>query len=198
MYGLEIARAGCLTKGLESRITSLLQKLFWRSTRALAVICKQMGVPDQEERKVTLEFSSVERHFYERQLEATLSVASEISERNKKQGKKLHQLAEQLYTLRAACCHPQVGSAGINRTRTSRRDGTYSGLSSQVMSMHEILCKLIDDARLKCEEAQRLSIMHTNAAAALTMLKVEAKKRKGVDLKDSDLSLYQQSCKLSG
>jgi E3 ubiquitin-protein ligase SHPRH len=61
--------------------------------------------------------------------------------------------------------------------------------------MDQILDRLIDDAKLKCEEAQRLALMHNNAMAALSKLKVEAKDR-GVSVADSDTRLMAQSCKL--
>lgn len=178
-------------RGIDQRIIGLLDNVFWRSTRAHPQICEEMGIPEQEEKKVFLEFSSIERHFYKRQLEATLSVASEISEKTKRSGRKMGQVVEHLHTLRAACCHPQVGSGGLKQRREAG-----SSLSSQVMSMHQILCRLIDDARLKCEEAQRLAIMHTNAAAALTNLKVEANVSLGVPLNESNKDMFQKSCKL--
>ena len=61
--------------------------------------------------------------------------------------------------------------------------------------MDQILDRLIDDAKLKCEEAQRLCLMHNNAMAALAKLKVGAKAR-GVTFAESDARLLAHSCKL--
>ncbi len=57
--------------------------------------------------------------------------------------------------------------------------------------MDQILDCLIDDTKLKCEEAQCIALMH----AALSKLKVEAKKQ-GVGFKERGVSLTSQSCKL--
>jgi hypothetical protein len=100
-----------------------------------------------------------------------------------------------------ACCHPQVGSSGLGRIKKRRvagskdQDDSESNAYSRILTMDQILDRLIDDAKLKCEEAQRLALMHNNAMAALSKLKVEAKSR-GVSAVDSDTRLMAQSCKL--
>ena len=115
----------------ESRIQSILQPLLWRSTKADPVVCKQIGIPEQFEKKVKLTFSSVERHFYKRQLENTIVAAGEVSSKQNK--KTLSGVTSCLHSLRAACCHPQVGISGIQRL------GSNHGISTQVLTMDQIL-----------------------------------------------------------
>jgi hypothetical protein len=95
-----------------------------------------------------------------------------------------------------------VGSSGLGRIRKKRKvagskdqDDSESNAYSRILTMDQILDRLIDDAKVKCEEAQRLTLMHNNAMAALSKLKVEAKSR-GVSVVDSDTRLLAQSCKL--
>ena len=207
---------------MSHRIQTLLGNVFWRSTKLHPVVRKQMGVPEQIEMKQLLKFSSVERHFYERQLEATLATAGDFCERRRKgqqdKVQHLNLLADHLHRLRAACCHPQVGAGGItsnsmtNSKKRSRRSskkkktGSMATLTnnsssseggvSNVLTMEEILVRLIDDARLKCEESQRLVIMHTNGMAALSRLQVEARERGHEFPQLDDDTLLVQSCKM--
>jgi SNF2 family DNA or RNA helicase len=191
-------------RGVDERMWQLLRTVFWRSTKAFDIVQEQMGIPEQIEKKVILRFSSVEKHFYNLQLEQTLSIAGDLAE-NEKNGKRrratqLDLLSNQLHRLRAACCHPQIGASGISRKmKSSQGKGISSSpgvsVGSGVLSMDQILDRLIDDAKLKCEEAQRLSLMHTNAMAALSMLKVEAKDR-GVTIREGHMDLVTKSCKL--
>jgi hypothetical protein len=193
-------------RGIEERIQQLLCKVFWRSTSELDSVRRQMGVPEQVEEKVLLRFSSIEKHFYERQLEQTITLVGEITEREsegkRSNSNRLTTLADRLHKLRAACCHPQVGSSGIGRGHASRllgkrREGSMSSLNSRVMTMDQILERFIEEAKLKCEESQRLAVMHTNAMAALSTLKIEAKKFFGVNVEEEDEILMKKSCKLT-
>lgn len=199
----------CLQTGHEGtmeRVERLLQHILWRSTKASDSVRVQMGIPSQVEKKVVLRFSSIERHFYDRQLERTMLAASDLidaNERSKKRKVHSHEmLSHHLHRLRAACCHPQVGSTGLGRSTKKCKqtsyvssDGNTSPLTagSGVLTMDQILDKLIDDTKQQCEEAQRLAIMHTNAMAALSRLKVEAKPHGG---ENCDKALLKMSCDL--
>ncbi len=186
------------------RIATLLRHVFWRSTKALEFVREQMGVPEQAETKIILNFSSIEKHFYDRQLEETLTTVEDVTQRTKA-GKKrkavqIQLLAERLHKLRAACCHPQVGSSGLGhgtkrRWAPSSNQESEKGLASRVMTMSQILHRFIDDARQKCEESQRLVILHTNGMGAIARLKVEAKER-GIEVGESDAELLRESCRL--
>lgn len=192
-------------RNIEDRIKHLLANVFWRSTKNLDLVRDQMGVPEQIEKKITLQFSSIEKHFYDRQLEQTLSAAGEVVDcegrSNKRKSPQVYLLTDHLHKLRAACCHPQVGSSGVGtvkKTRTSTKWPTVKGdvsVSSRVMTMSQILDKFIDDAKTQCEEAQRLALLHTNGMAATSKLKVEAKQL-GVAIVESERALLEKSCNL--
>jgi hypothetical protein len=90
---------------VNDRIRHLLRNVFWRSTKASATVKEQMGVPEQVEKKVILKFSSIERHFYQRQLEETMNIAGDLVDAEKA-GKKrkisqLDHLSQHLHKLRA-------------------------------------------------------------------------------------------------
>jgi E3 ubiquitin-protein ligase SHPRH len=195
---------------VDSRISHLLSNLFWRSTKKFDLVREQMGIPEQVEKKIVLQFSSIEKHFYDRQLEHAMSAAGDLVDkrgRTKKGKSCLNLLNEHLYRLRAACCHPQVGTGGIGAVKKlkSSRAAAFprnvsgnkdAGVGSRVMTMSQILDKFIDDAKLQCEEALRLVVLHTNAMAALSKLKVEAKTRNDINIPESDQALLEQSCNL--
>lgn len=169
-------------RGVDERIRHLLGSVVWRSTKASTSVTKQIGIPEQTEKKVMLKFSSIERHFYERQLESTLDLASDVMSKKRRSKHSDNLLASYVHQLRAACCHPQVGSRGIGSSRRTPRSQVHMGgaghnagsVSSSVLTMDQILDRLIDDARVKCEESQRLAVMHTNALASMEKLKVDA------------------------
>ena len=196
---------GCFQPGhvnTMDRVQRLLQDILWRSTKSNEGVRIQMGLPAQIEKKVVLRFSSIEKHFYERQLEQTMLAASNWITRNttsKRQLKEDEVVSQHLRRLRAACCHPQVGSTGLGwstkRRKTTSGFGDDHSAGSGVLTMDQILNKLIDDAKQLCEESQRLAVMHTNAMAALWRLKVAAKQR-GFVYDDSDVAILQQSCDL--
>ena len=115
-------------------------------------------------------------------------------------------LYSHLHRLRAACCHPQVGSSGIGQNSSQKKNKAKS-ISSGILTMDQILDRLIDDAKNKCEESQRITILHSNVLACLFRLKVEARYRKDLSTfqvleNDKELLLkgektYQESLKLA-
>jgi SNF2-related domain len=195
----------CMTTsigGADNRIQELLRNVFWRSTKAHEIIRHQIGIPEMKEERVILKFSSIERHFYSQQLERTLRAATETQEHGnvglKRKSSRLDYLGEHLHSLRAACCHPQVGTSGVAKVwgkRARHHQSHGDGVGSCVMTMEQILDRFIDDSRYKCEEAQRLAIMHTNAMAALKGLQREAKER-GAKVSNDDFSLLMESGEL--
>lgn len=200
-------------RGIDNRIFHLLQDVFWRSTKANPDVKEQMGVPDQIEKKVVLEFSSIERHFYQLQLEKTLNLCGDLADRQR-QGKNAHTLLDnlsiQMHRLRAACCHPQVGASGLaaiggnTRSKRGKKASLLQNANeettaySRILTMDQILDRLIDDSKLSCEEAQRLFVMHNNAMAALSKLKVQAKERVHgqTSINESNQKLVATCCKL--
>jgi Zinc finger, C3HC4 type (RING finger) len=145
------------------------------------------------------QFSSIEQRFYERQLERTLQLAGDIPKNATRPGStngSLEVLARELHNLRAACCHPQVGSSGLTVTKRYRAAaGSRRGVN--VLTMDQVLDRLIDDAKNQCEEALRVAIFHSNPMAAIVRLKVAAKNEHGIQgIPESDEVLISQSCKL--
>lgn len=177
---------------VDARIAHLLKECLWRSTKANESVRQQMGIPEQIEKKIFLDFSSVEKHFYQRQLEETILAANSVIDRANKarNTKKCDLLSHQLHRLRAACCHPQVGSSGIGKTGTKT-----ASVANGVLSMSQILDRLIDDAKIQAEESQRLFTLNTNAIACLYKLKAESGNRAG-SLVDSEeeIALLTKSC----
>ena len=144
------------------RLSHLLRRVMWRSTKQNESVRDQMGIPPQEERKVVLDFTSIEKYFYDKQFETAFDSIQRWSAVGRPD--RLHLAVNKL---RAACCHPQVGAGGI-KSRGEKQPG-----SSSVLSMHEILNKLVHDAKIKCEEALRLVVLHTNGLACTSRLKAE-------------------------
>ncbi len=193
-------------EGFDERIQTLLRDVFWRSTKSFESVKRQIGIPEMREERVVLSFSSIERHFYARQLQKTLQLADSWKDtslgRGKRKSSQINVLSESLHRLRAACCHPQVGSSGLTggRRKKSRKlspgqKKDANSLASRVMTMEQILDRFINDARHKCEEAQRIAILHSNGMAGLTRLKIEARAR-GVKINQSDRSLLLESGRL--
>jgi len=158
------------------RVAHILHESLWRSTKANSTVRIQMGIPEQIEKRIVLKFSSVERHFYQKQLEDTILAADHILSNNKvkRKAKESDILSDQLRKLRAACCHPQVGSSGIGKNRKHHGSNNGINVASGVLTMSQILDKLIDDAKLQAEEAQRIYTLNTNALACLYKLKAES------------------------
>jgi uncharacterized protein YukE len=204
------------------RIRFLLQDIFWRSTKANTAVQIQMGIPPQEEHKVFLELSSIEKHFYEQQLHAAAAAASTVVQDHhhehdeqaapgshltrrhhlQKTQKDERALSHHLHRLRAACCHPQVGSYGLGRLASGKGHGKGGGggpAASGLLTMDQILDRLVDDAKTKCEESQRIAVMHSNAVACLHRLQVEAKARPDCQSlklpKKSDQDILKASCR---
>ncbi|KAL3916438.1 MAG: hypothetical protein SGILL_005179, partial [Bacillariaceae sp.] len=150
---------GSMIDGVGDRVQVLLSQCVWRSTKASSTIKRQLGIPEMTENRVLLKFSSIEKHFYANQLEATLLLAGNTNATSgKRKAVELTHLSESMQRLRAACCHPQVGTHGITGGRLKRRQNSRTGdnsVATRVMTMETILETLIDQARLKCEEAQR-------------------------------------------
>lgn len=68
---------------------------------------------------------------------------------------------QQVLKLRQACCHPQVGGAGMH------------SIQKKVLTMEQICTQLRDKAKLECEEGQRLLVAAENGLAAVSLLQKE-------------------------
>ena len=113
------------------RLSHLLKDIMWRSTKENIFVRQQMGIPDQEEKRVLLQFSFVEQFFYDKQYDITSKAVHSWTE-----AKGPNWLSHSLQRLRAACCHPQVGTSGIgDRVRCQ-----HGSNASTVLSMDEVRC----------------------------------------------------------
>ena len=111
------------------RLSHLMKNIMWRSTKENKFVRQQMGIPDQEEKRVILQFSFVEQFFYDRQFDITSKAVHSWTE-----AKGPNWLSHSLQRLRAACCHPQVGTSGIgDRVRSQ-----HGSNASTVLSMDEV------------------------------------------------------------
>ncbi|KAJ7548808.1 hypothetical protein O6H91_07G028200 [Diphasiastrum complanatum] len=161
--------------GAKKLMHSFLRKFMWRSTKAQ--VANELNLPSQEVKVSWLNFSAIERHFYEGQHERCANKAREVINYIKKAEGQLSQpksdnmviekllshaeaakLMNPLLRLRQACCHPQVGSAGIR------------SLQRRPMTMDEILGVLIENTRCEGEEAQRNMVGALNGLAALAII----------------------------
>ena len=88
-----------------------------------------MGIPDQEEKRIMLQFSSVEKFFYDRQYDITSKAVNSWTE-----ALGPNWLSHSLQKLRAACCHPQVGTSGIGGRVRSQHGSNLS----TILSMNEV------------------------------------------------------------
>ena len=64
------------------RLSHLLRKVMWRSTKQNSSVREQMGIPEQVEKKVMLHFSSIEKYFYNKQYEEALEIALKLDKPN--------------------------------------------------------------------------------------------------------------------
>ena len=84
-----------------------------------------LGLPPQRVVTHALRFSSIERHWYAKQHRECADSAREALALLRKEGagaaakaeRALEKLSKPLLRLRQACCHPQLGSFGIQKRR---------------------------------------------------------------------------------
>ncbi len=168
--------------GVMERLACIVSPVMWRTTKKF--VLDQLQIPPQKQKTVLLKFSSIEKHFYEKQFDSLHDSALKFL-CGRSTSAALSKLSGTLLKLRQACCHPQIGSSGLIATST-----TSSGFGG-VMSMAQILDRLIEDERQAGMEAQRLVCMNLNGLAAVARMKAV--------LSESDLSkahLYAKSVAL--
>ena len=171
-------------------LTESLKPIMWRNAREDVI--DELDLPPQNECVTELEFSPIEKHFYEKQHKNCAAEARNTYDRVKRSRNATNnnddiELSRQdvtsivlpLLRLRQACDHPQVGSYGISKWRRLKNiaaelvvGGDQSKKAeekqkSKVLSMEEIHDRLVDKARLEAEEAQRLVAFSINAIAGL-------------------------------
>ncbi|CAM9821116.1 unnamed protein product, partial [Ectocarpus fasciculatus] len=162
--------------GAMERLVSALKPVMWRVTKAS--VAAQINIPPQTCIDRRLSFSSVEEHFYRKQHRAAAADAQKTA-REGGSGTE-EKMFNSLLALRQACCHPCIGSGGIETSGGGSRLGG-GGAEGRWLSMDQILDRLIDAERLKAEEAQRKAILNLNASGAVARLILQAKERSRSD-----------------
>ena len=139
--------------------------LMWRSARV--DVADQLRLPQQHEHKEILEFSDIEKYYYERQHRECLVAAKDVLRKYQDQPSDTvidsKRWAQPFLRLRQACCHHQIGQASktfLNSKSTAQRP----------LTMAELTDRLLAKAKVEAEEAQRLMLAAMNGLAALLLL----------------------------
>lgn len=127
------------------RLYDMLRLILWRNHKHQ--VADQIQLPPQTQVEHWLMFSEIEAQFYASQ-----------EKQCRQPGDKKEDVTSKLLRLRQACGHPQIGTFGV---------GT---LAKTAMSMPDILAKMIQNAKRKCEEEQRSLLSIQNLLAGLFML----------------------------
>uniref|UniRef100_A0AAR5Q841 RING-type domain-containing protein n=1 Tax=Dendroctonus ponderosae TaxID=77166 RepID=A0AAR5Q841_DENPD len=142
-----------------------LSKILWRTSKS--AVLNQINIPEQSEKLHMLEFSAVEKFFYNREHEVCsrnfLQIASKFEEDitlQKMNRKHLKQLMQPLVSLRQAC----------SDASTVRGKGRYLSLKRDAYSMKDLLEALILKNKCDCEEALRLLVSSNNGLAGTYLL----------------------------
>ena len=166
----------------EHQLLDVLHAVMWRNSKATVV--DQLALPPQTVVTHSLAFSSIEQHFYmkqHRECEKSAARALQLFRGRDSHGDKsaaaaaraLELLSLQgVLRLRQACCHPQLGSFGIHK-RGGGRGGAGSGAGgapsslANPMTMEQILGKLVEEEKGRCEEEQRKVLLNLSALASM-------------------------------
>ncbi|CAN0194705.1 unnamed protein product, partial [Discosporangium mesarthrocarpum] len=162
--------------GAMQRLLEGLSDVMWRVTKA--AVAEQVHIPPQAEVNRRLRFSSVEAHFYRKQHKETADITTRLFRAGTKGD--VEKIFKALIKLRQACCHPSIGSGGLQGGGRVLGTTGVSGSAGQGrwLTMDQILDRLIDEERLKAEEAQRKVLLNMNASAAVQRLTVELNMRR--------------------
>jgi E3 ubiquitin-protein ligase SHPRH len=142
-----------------SVLRELLHNVMWRSAKK--DVKDEIRLAPLTEMSYRLKFSDTEKHFYKRQKEECSELASKIlvglncmTEQIGRDA--IRKVAIPLLRLRQACCHPQVGSFGITPLQDRK-----------ALPMNEILNKLIEQAKEKCNIKLKDVVLFMQGTAAL-------------------------------
>ena len=168
-----------------ARLHCLCRHLMLRRTKNGIDSSGQLCLPKQTVITKHLKFDAVEAHFYKQKYDECTQVVQKLQERSDTSNvdyaveKEVEIISANLLALRQAACHPQLGARGKNgskkgkqyRVLGGRLQITSSGM--HVLTMDRILFKLIDEAKLRCEESQRKLLMNMAASAGVYQIQAE-------------------------
>jgi hypothetical protein len=135
----------------KSIVQGMLQELMWRSSKSDKRIRDQLQIPEQRQVDHVIPLSSIERYHYKKNFEACVAAVNQAINRFEQDPftssacDLVQQLAPQILRLRQACCHPQLEDS--------------RSLSSKVLSMEELVKKMVDKEHNQCMEYQRILLM---------------------------------------
>ncbi|KAK4881219.1 hypothetical protein RN001_004538 [Aquatica leii] len=149
--------------GNKEPMYNFLAQIMWRSAKDDVI--SQINIPKQTVKEYTIEFSAVERYYYQREHELCTNffldkvkgyetdvALSSIDKRN------LKKLMDPLLTIRQACNHP-------NATR-----GRYLATNKTVTSMEGLLDAIIEKNITDSEENLRIVVSALNGLAGIYLL----------------------------
>ncbi|KAF7281635.1 hypothetical protein GWI33_004494 [Rhynchophorus ferrugineus] len=152
-------------KGNKEPMYTFLSKVLWRTGKKS--VLDQINIPQQTHEIHLLEFSAVEKFFYNREHEICARDFLYISQKfnsdcllEKMDKKDLKNLMAPLLSLRQACSDPSA----------VRGKGRYLSLKKNASSMKELLEALILKNRTDCEESLRLMVSSINGLAGVYLL----------------------------
>jgi len=152
------------------RLAECFRPILWRNSKQ--DVRHELMLPVLAEHVHRLTLAPIEEHFYRKQHAEVANVAL-VEDRK-------DITLSRLLRLRQACCHPSIGSGGLQHKRARknkkrRRGEDQTGHSADTpMTMAEIHKLLLSKAKIECEEAQRLLHMNQNAVAGIKLLLGEA------------------------
>lgn len=151
---------------------ALVSRFVWRATKPLVAL----DLPPLEVRDVDLDFTAVERVFYDNAASRVKAAVASALSRCRDDDALLERVAHQLVALRQACCHPSAGMSSFLKEggikKRKRRDAAYG--SPAFRTLGEVMANLCLEARLECEESHRAVILARSGLAALACAKAQA------------------------
>ncbi|KAJ1609690.1 putative SNF2 domain-containing protein [Cryptosporidium canis] len=175
-------------RNLVHHLEYVVGSLFYR--REMRQVKEEISIPPIFYGCTYLSQSSIERFFYIKQCEQAFSQM--MSHRNPEAFSRNKKELDSLITmLRLACIHPQLGITGISNRSVKGQENSYSleahhdssiaSLSTglRIMTMDQILDKLLNKCRIDIEESVRKYVMNTLGLAGIYYYSKEDNDTKG-------------------
>jgi E3 ubiquitin-protein ligase SHPRH len=161
-------------RGSPGALHALLKLVVWRTSKE--DVLQELELPPQIEHVLRIRLRPEERHFYMRQEQVMMQWMAERSRSH-------DDSFAHLTSLRAACCHPQVG---VHRLSSFLPTGTPMGLGE----LRTIMC---DKTRIECEEDLRSVLASRNGLAGLALLEGEKEAQPAKEALALGYRLYKEN-----